>query len=309
MLQKLNELDSALWKRITQIVQTENRPFSFVDFVPTFEVDGQNYTIAHGTFRNKMSQMLKAEKVEVVCISPQAFYTLKGVKFETAMTGDHTGVIAALRNQKYRHLSNDQVYRVIQNIPLGQRSLHDVHLRFKVDAIWSILSFQYEHDPVNKGIQLQPWPWKINDLDIKVTVQPTDIVSVVVGCSYAPVAVDIKGIIRISEALAVVQERLSRLIDECNCGTNETLNPAIIPDHRSWIVTLWHFGADALITYTHEKFYASWEVGQHALITAYTKEWKDGTTRIRIEKQEYPKKSLAEALEEKLNANTGTVGG
>ena len=37
--------------------------------------------------------------------------------------------------------------------------------------------------------------------DIKVTVQPTDIVSVVVGCSYAPVAVDIKGIIRISELL------------------------------------------------------------------------------------------------------------
>jgi hypothetical protein len=36
------------------------------------------------------------------------------------------------------------------------------------------------------------------------------------------------------------------------------------------------------------------------LITAYTKDWKDGTTRIRIEKQEYPKKSLAEALEEKL---------
>ena len=67
MLQKLNELDSALWKRITQIVQTENRPFSYVDFVPTFEVDGQNYTIAHGTFRNKMSEMLKAEKVEVVC--------------------------------------------------------------------------------------------------------------------------------------------------------------------------------------------------------------------------------------------------
>ena len=30
---------------------------------------------------------------------------------------------------------------------------------------------------------------------------------------------------------------------------------------------------------------------------------------IRIEKQEYPKKSLAEALEEKLNANTGSGGG
>ena len=70
------------------------------------------------------------------------------------------------------------------------------------------------------------------------------------------------------------QERLSRVIDECNCGTNETLNPAIIPDHRSWIVTLWHFGADALITYTHEKFYASWEVGQQASIMEIPKNGK-----------------------------------
>jgi hypothetical protein len=46
------------------------------------------------------------------------------------------------------------------------------------------------------------------------------------------------GIIRLSESLAVVQERLSKLIDECNCETSDTLNPAAKPDHRSWIVTL-----------------------------------------------------------------------
>ena len=77
MLQKLNELDSALWKRITQIVQTENRPFSFVDFVPTFEVDGQNYTIAHGTFRNKMSQMLKGKKWKLSVFLLRHFTPLK----------------------------------------------------------------------------------------------------------------------------------------------------------------------------------------------------------------------------------------
>jgi hypothetical protein len=43
-----------------------------------------------------------------------------------------------------------------------------------------------------------------------------------------------------------------------------------------------------------------WEVAQHALIIVYSKDWKDGKSRVRIEKQEYPQKSLAEALEEKL---------
>src|ERR1051325_9163583 len=143
MIKKLNELDSVLLKRITQIVQTENRPFSYVDFVPSFAVDGQNYTIAYGTFRNKMSEMLKAEKVEVVYHSPQAFYTLKGVKFETAMTGDHTGVsvLLPLHSQLQRHrLANDPVHRIIQNLPFSQRTLHDIHLRFEAKGIWSIIS-------------------------------------------------------------------------------------------------------------------------------------------------------------------------
>jgi hypothetical protein len=53
----LSDLDSALWKRITHIVQKENRPFSYLDFVPNFEVDGIKFKISAGTFRNKISDM------------------------------------------------------------------------------------------------------------------------------------------------------------------------------------------------------------------------------------------------------------
>jgi hypothetical protein len=137
-----------------------------------------------------------------------------------------------------------------------------------------------------------------------VTIQPTDTVSIVIGCSFCPVAVDIHGVVKLSEALAIVREPLSMVIEKCK--TDDMLNPAV-PDHMTWTVTMWHFGADALITYEGEKFFTSWEVGQHALITAYSKDWKDGKRRIRIEKQEYPKKSLADALEEKLNANSSVV--
>jgi hypothetical protein len=35
----MNDLVSALWKRITEIVQIENRSFSYCDFVPNFELD------------------------------------------------------------------------------------------------------------------------------------------------------------------------------------------------------------------------------------------------------------------------------
>lgn len=72
-----------------------------------------------------------------------------------------------------------------------------------------------------------------------------------------------------------------------------------------WVVTMWHFGSDALITYKGKKFFASWEVGQNALLAVYSKEWKRKDkrpeNRIRIELQELPKKSLFEALEDKRN--------
>ncbi len=308
----MSDLDSALWKRITQIVHEENRSFSYCDFVPKFKVDGQSYSIVHGTFRNKISGMLDCGKIQVVCYSPQAFYTLKEQEStEEPMTGYHTGVILSPLHyqQRYRHLSNDPVYRIIQNLPLGGRSLHDIRLTFKADGIWSILAPHHKPDPGNNGIRLPPWPCKIRDLDIMATVQPTDTVSIVIGCSFCPVAVDTHGVIRLSEALAVIEERLSKLREECTNNDHKAgdiLNPAI-PDHMTWSVTMWHLGADALITYEGEKIYTSWEVGQHALITTYSKDWKDGKRRIRIEKQEYPKKSLADALEDKLNANSSLV--
>jgi hypothetical protein len=41
----MSDLDSGLLKRIIQIAQIENRPFSYPDFVPYFELDGGIYSI------------------------------------------------------------------------------------------------------------------------------------------------------------------------------------------------------------------------------------------------------------------------
>jgi hypothetical protein len=295
----MSRLEIALWKRIIEIVNREKRYFDYLDFVPKFIVGGQVFSISYGTFRNKISSWVIAEKLEIMEYSPQAFYTLKGTKFEHPMTRDHTG--ALIRNN-IKRLSNDPVYRIIQNIPFGHRAVHDIRLRFEVKGIYQILASECKGNPESYDIQLTPFPWKIMDLDIGVTVHSTDTVSLSIGCSYSPVATDVNGAIRLSKALSTVQERLSNILSlHISRGPNHGTIP-VIPDHMTWTVTMWHFGADALKTYAGENFYVSWEVAQHALITAYSKDWKDGKRRVRIEKQEYPQKSLAEALEEKLNA-------
>jgi hypothetical protein len=117
-----------------------------------------------------------------------------------------------------------------------------------------------------------------------------------------PVVSDIGGLIRLSNALTRVEERLSRLVDDSN---QLLLSPKfhLIPDHNSWIVTMWHFGSDSLEGYAGERYERTWEQGKEALIRVYTKDLRDGKgIRIRTERQEYPIKRLDIAFEEKLNS-------
>lgn len=110
--------------------------------------------------------------------------------------------------------------------------------------------------------------WQINDLLVRAVVHKSDTVSVSVACSLAPVAVDIKGLIRLSNALTRVEERLAILLTDIGDGegyrdscpdfsvprnTKDSQRPKI-PNHQLWVVTMWHFGVDSLVEYTGDKF-------------------------------------------------------
>jgi len=61
--------------------------------------------------------------------------------------------------------------------------------------------------------------------------------------------------------------------------------------------------SDGLTEYGDEQFEITYADAEGILIRIYSKQMKDGKIRIRSEKKEHPRKSLAEAIEEKLNAN------
>jgi hypothetical protein len=137
---KRNNLGNILWEAIKSIVELEHCPFSYIDVVE------KGVIISKTNFRNKISQLLKAGKIEAVYYSPQGFYTIKGVDSTNNVTVDHTMVTSShLHNRHtYRHLTNDPVYRLIQNIPLGKRSVHDIRLIFSVNGVWSALCSIYK---------------------------------------------------------------------------------------------------------------------------------------------------------------------
>jgi hypothetical protein len=184
----------------------------------------------------------------------------------------------------------------IDTLPADKHTLHDIRFRFKVDNIWTTIATNHPElkpNEVSKDIILEPLV--THDLNIKTTIHHTDTVSVIVACSLNPVAADIKGLVRLSNALTRVEERLLRYI-EC---APLLLSLSSIPDHDSWIVTMWHFGHDSPSGYTGEKFEVTWEDGQNALFRIYTKD-PNGVAKIRRERQEYPNKRFDEAIEEKL---------
>ena len=65
------------------------------------------------------------------------------------------------------------------------------------------------------------------------------------------------GINRLSNDLTLIHDRLQKLVndkkdcDACNVNCGPLI---IIPNHMTWIVTMWRFGADSSIEYTGEVF-------------------------------------------------------
>src|SRR5215469_9897505 len=76
----------------------------------------------------------------------------------------------------------------------------------------SVYTGSFKIDSFSKDIRLPPW--EIRGFSIKTTVHKSDTVSVIVGASFRPIAVDLNGIIRFSNALTSVEERLTNLIQE-----------------------------------------------------------------------------------------------
>lgn len=364
----------------------EQRPFSYIDLLE-FKVDGNSYRMTHGTFRNKISILMKRGKVGWICDSPQGFYIIKGSEqnLNSVITDDHTGVnhynhlfkdkimnqssdlvdeimfdVGSGRPNSPRIITNNPLYRYIKSIPFGQRSIHDIRLGFEASGIWNnvftLLSSEANDgydiklsnlqglkiDNRSKDISFSPV--KIDNFQVNIRIHKTDKVSVIIGCSYSPVILDVSGIQRLSKALTLVQMELSRLVlgldDNVNVVARKNWNSLelvngnlratgtsspviststpVIPRFMEWIITMWHYGADAVHEYSGEKFNCRWELAQNIVASIYSKDWKTSgnennnkqmikgsghessvKSRIRVEKQEYPKVSLGDALRNK----------
>jgi hypothetical protein len=210
----MSKLEEAMLKHIENIVNNEFRPFSFKDLL-RFEVEGERYNPDYGTIRNKLSKFSQEGKIELCYIDTIAFYTLPGKKFgkDKLMTDNTTGIILynKSKHELYKAMRKHPIYNIIKDIVFGKTMLHDIHLSFKVDGLWNYLSnVDYYKMRTNskKTISFGYYPIE-RYLSIRVFVQDTDTVNVMVKCSNNPIICDFDGIMRLSDALTRIEERLS----------------------------------------------------------------------------------------------------
>ncbi len=281
------------------IVFIEHRYFTYKDFLE-FIIDNKIYKLAHGTIKNNLSKLRKQEKIERVNTSGIAFYTLKGVYFTKSMTPNHMGVSI-----------NHPFYRMIKDLPLEKNSIHNIRLIFTVKDLdlWKILSINssFKINTFSKDIKLASWQIE-KDIFVGVTLHRTNTVSIYIGCSFKPFPLDFQGIIDLCKILTRIEERITRLIQDklytSDLYKKESNNLEYLNlNHKDWIVTMWHFGADSKIQYNGEKFAIKWDLAEKTFVQIYSKEFRDNKVKIRLERLEAPNKKLLDVIEQKINDN------
>lgn len=296
-----------MFEHMKYIAEIEARPFSYIDFV-MFKVNDHWYHISHGTCRNKFSQLVKKGIIELEYNSKVAYYTLKGNDFgnSSALTRNHMG-ISSVTNVTgvipYTAISEaESFFGYLKTLDTNANSIHDIHTKFIIPDIYKIVSSSPKYskliNPVSKDIPLEAE--NMDHMHMHISIHRTDTVTVIVGCSRDPITLDERGITRLSCGLTRIEERLSRKLDECGTALEGGYERIPIPDNGRWQVTLWHFGKDKFANEYPAKGYAlTWGHGREVLRT-YIKNL-NGNRIDRKERQEYPKKSLEDALDDKRN--------
>jgi hypothetical protein len=291
---------NAMRKRINEVVVLEERPFSFIDF-KSFIVDGVQYELKHGVIRNYLSKLTRCGEIEFAYNCGVAFYTLPGKTFAKDVTPNHMEGPFSLIHQL--PIRNTPIYKWLKNRRFDKQALHDIRLTFEATGIWTIVQ-GIHHNLVSKNNKdlCLPSLTFFEYLDVGITIHHSDTVSVSIGCSHRPIALDVPDILQLIEALTRTEMHLTNTVNELIA--HDLKAPRIsVPRFTTWIVKMWHFGVDTLDEYDKEEFHVTFEEGISDIFRIYAKRMKNKRLIVRAERQEYPNEDLMLALVKKLYPN------
>lgn len=312
----------AMLEHLAYIVLHESRPVCASDFLH-FKVGDLEYSLTKGT-SSKYLQYLKSIGSIIFCYrTTNSYYSLENYRF--AFYPTWVNPVNENANLRGRGDLADLIERLAYDTPAA----HDIRLWFNAPDIYERMAVRTITATTSGGdndsggnngtnnsnnrtvVQLLGKRQVSKDLVIptmildagikaKITVSKNDSVSIILACTNYPVKFDTVGLLNLHSSLSKIEERLRKLVFDL----------AHIPHFSTWTVTMWHINHDSIETYAGEKFQVAWRDFTGAWISAYSKTSKGV---VRLERQEYPGRSVKEAVEEKLTnlqqRGTGTTGG
>jgi hypothetical protein len=192
------------------------------------------------------------------------------------------------------------IYKWLKNRRFDKRALHDIRITFGADDIW-VLYYKIHPNLINNSNQDLRLPSLtfFGFLDVGITIHYSDTVSVSIGCSYRPIALDVPDLLQLIEALTRIEMHLTNAINQLI--VHDLTAPKVsIPRFTTWIVKMWHFGVDTLDEYDKAEFHVTFEEGISDLFRIYTKRMKNKKVIVRAERQEYPNENIMMAIVKKL---------
>lgn len=210
-------------------------------------------------------------------------------------------------------IKNTPIYKWLKNKRIEKKSLHDIRLTFPASSIWILFrkSQLYSINQSNLDISLPDSKFlQYANIDVKITIHHTDTVSVAIGCSSGPLAIEGEDILLLFEYLTRIENHITEMKNICTNIVNRKVSlktnsnqPEIInvhvPNFKTWICKMWHFGVDTLDEYNSKEFHVSFEEGIGDLYRIYTKR-KNGKRIVRVEHQEYPNVDVKTAILKKM---------
>lgn len=285
----LNIPENVLLEYIRKVAKEDYRPVCYKD-CECFEYEGKEYKMTHGTFRNKISKLKKQGKIQKIYHSNMTFYGPSGYRVGKVMTENDTGVS-----------HNSPLYQLIHHLSIDKSGIHNIRLKFNSKNIWNVfnhivlnkctLAFNKLLLPyyaasipntVNEKSKDINFRWNIRGCQVILTIHKTDTVTVIIGCSYNPFRVDLRGLANFRCVLSIIEERISDLVNEFfyhykeieNSNTKLEIKHYVkVPWHEDWIVTMWHHGSYTISAYSGEKFSISIRTLEKTVYNIYVKEF------------------------------------
>ena len=195
------------------------------------------------------------------------------------------------------------IYKWIKNRRFDRQVLHDIRITLEASGIWLLFSKRHPNLVNNDNQDLRlPVLTFFEDLDIGIKIHHSDTVSISIGCSFRPIALDVPVLFQLIEALTRVEVHLTNAINGL-IAHDLTAPKVSVPRFTTWIVKMWHFGIDSLVEYDKMEFHVTFEEGISDLFRIYTKRMKNERVIVRAERQEYPNQPFVDALVKKLYPN------